>query len=58
MHGPIYVRTPRGPKQDPPGRLSGDFRIDRLEKIFVGGKGKKELSCKAVCKVCCTLEAK
>jgi hypothetical protein len=36
--------TPRGPKQDPPGRLSGDFRIHKLEKIVGGGKGKKEVS--------------
>ena len=31
----------RGPKQDPPGKLSGDFRIHKLEKI-VGGGGEKE----------------
>jgi hypothetical protein len=31
----------RGPKQDPPGRLSGDFRIHKLEKIG-GGEGKKK----------------
>jgi len=36
----------RGPIQDPPGRLSGDFRIHKIEKI-VGG-GKKEVSRKAV----------
>ena len=28
----------RGPKQDPAGRLSGDFRIHELEKIFGGGE--------------------
>jgi hypothetical protein len=28
--------TPKGPKKDPPGRLSGYFRIQKLEKI-VGG---------------------
>jgi len=27
--------TPRGPKQDPPGRLSGDFRIHKLENLLV-----------------------
>jgi len=32
----------RGPKQDPPGRLSGDFVIHKLEKIFGGGEGKKK----------------
>jgi len=30
----------RGPKQDPPGRLSGDFRIHRLGKIVGGWEGK------------------
>ena len=28
----------RGPKQNPPGRLSGDFRIHKLEKILVVGR--------------------
>ena len=32
--------TPRRHKQDPPGRLSGDFRIHKLEKIVGGGEGK------------------
>ena len=41
-------QQPRGPKQDPPGRLSGDFRIHKLEKIVGGGEGKKEVSCKTV----------
>jgi len=31
----------RGPKQDLPGRLSGDFRIHKLEKLVGGGDGKK-----------------
>jgi len=31
-----------GPKQDLPGRLSGDFRIHKLEKIVGGGEGKKK----------------
>jgi hypothetical protein len=31
----------RGPKQYPSGRLSGDFRIHKLEKIIGGGEGKK-----------------
>jgi hypothetical protein len=29
---PEEQSAPRGPKQDPPGRLSGDFRIHKLEK--------------------------
>jgi hypothetical protein len=29
-------QTTKGPKKDPPRRLSGDFRIHKLEKI-VGG---------------------
>jgi len=32
----------RRPKQDLPGRLSGDFRIHKLEKIVGGGEGKKK----------------
>jgi len=31
-----------GPKQDPPGRLSGDFRIHKLEKIVGGGEGERK----------------
>jgi hypothetical protein len=38
----------RGPKQDLPGSLSGDFRIHKLEKIVGGGEGKKDVFCKAV----------
>jgi len=38
---PEKQTTPRGPKQNPPGRLSSDFRIHRLEKIG-GGEGKKK----------------
>ena len=30
-----------GPKLDPPGRLSGDFRIHKLETMFGGGVGKR-----------------
>jgi hypothetical protein len=32
----------RGPKHDPPGRLSSDFRICKLKKFVGGGKGKKK----------------
>ena len=39
---PEKKTTQRGPKQDSSGRLSGDFRIQKLEKIFGGGEGKKK----------------
>jgi hypothetical protein len=39
---PEKETTPNGPKQDTPGRLSSDFRIQKLEKIFGGGQGKKK----------------
>jgi len=32
----------RGPKQDPSGRISGEFRIHEFEKIVAGGDGKKK----------------
>jgi len=41
----------RGPKKDLPGRLSGDFRIHKLEKIVGGGNGKKKYPTRH-CKVC------
>jgi len=41
--------TPRRPKQDLPGRLSGDFRINKLEKT--GGEGKRKYPARP-CKVC------
>jgi len=37
---PEKQTTPRGPKKDLPGRLFGDFRIHKLEKIVAGGEGK------------------
>jgi hypothetical protein len=43
--------TPRGPKKDPPVRLSGDFRIHKHEKMFAGGEGKKKYPARQ-CKVC------
>jgi len=43
--------TPRRPNQDPPGRLSGDFRIHKLEKIVGGVEGKKKYPARW-CKVC------
>jgi len=36
---PEKQTTPRGPKQDPTCRLSGDFRIHKLGKIVRGGEG-------------------
>ena len=47
---PERQTTPRGPKQDPPGRLSGDFRILKLEKIVGGGEGKRKYPARQ-CKV-------
>jgi len=35
-----------GHKQDLPGRLSGDFRIHKLEKIVAGWEGKKKYPAK------------
>jgi hypothetical protein len=48
----------RGPKQDLPGRLSGDFRIHKLEKIVGDGDGKKKHPARQCKSVCCTQEAK
>jgi len=39
---PEKKTTPRGPKQDLPGRLSRDFRKHQLKKIVAGGEGKKK----------------
>jgi len=44
---PEKQTTPNGPKLDSPGRLSGDFRTHKLEKIVAGGKGEK-VPCKTV----------
>jgi hypothetical protein len=41
----------RGPKQDPPGRLSDDFRIHKLEKNCWWWGGKKRSLLKE-CKLC------
>jgi hypothetical protein len=49
---PEKQTTPGGPKKDPPGRLSSDFRIYKLEeKEISGGKEKKKNSTRQ-CKVC------
>ena len=34
--------TPRGPSEDPPGRLLGNFSKHKLGKIVGGGQGKKK----------------
>ena len=39
---PEKKTTTRRPKQNLPGRLSGDFRIHKLEKIVAGGEGRKK----------------
>jgi len=36
---PEKPTTSKGPKQDLPDRLSGDFRIHKLEKIVASGEG-------------------
>ena len=48
---PEKQTKPRGPKQDPPSRVSSDFRIHKLERNFGGGEGKKKYPTRQ-CKVC------
>ena len=48
---PEKQSIPRGPKQQPPGRLSGDFRIHKLEITVDGGEGKKKYPARQ-CEVC------
>jgi hypothetical protein len=48
---PEKQTTPRGPKKDPPSRLSRDFRIHKCEKMFASGKRKKKYPAKQ-CIVC------
>jgi hypothetical protein len=45
---PKTQTTPIGPKLDPSGRLSGDFRTHKLEKIVAGGEGKKKVPSQTV----------
>ena len=45
---PENKTTPRGPKQDPPGRFSRDFRVHKLAKIVDGGEGKKKYPARSV----------
>jgi hypothetical protein len=47
---PEKQTAPKWPEKDLPGRLSGDFRIHKLEKIG-GGKGKRKYPTRQ-CKVC------
>jgi len=47
---PEKQTTPRRPKQDPPYRLSGDFRIHKLAKIVGGGERKRKYPARQ-CKV-------
>jgi hypothetical protein len=49
---PEKQTTPRRPKKDPPGRLSSDFRIHKLDKKkLVVGREKEKYSTRQ-CKVC------
>jgi hypothetical protein len=48
---PEKETSPRGAKQDTLGRLFGDFRIHKLEKIVGGWEGKRKYSTRQ-CKVC------
>jgi hypothetical protein len=43
--------TPRGPAEDPTGRLSGNFSKHKLGKIVDGGQGKKKYPARQ-CRVC------
>jgi hypothetical protein len=48
---PEKQTTPTGPKKDLPSRLSGDFRINKHEKMCAGGEGNKKYPA-TKCKVC------
>jgi hypothetical protein len=45
---PEKQTTPRGPKKDPPGRLSSDFRIYKLGGKKWWWEGEKEVFYKTV----------
>jgi len=45
---PEKQTKPRGPKKDPPGRLSRDYRIHKLEKNLVLGREKRSVLQKSV----------
>jgi len=53
LQSPEKQTTPRRLKQDPPGRLSSDFRIHKLEIIVGGGEGKRKYPAR-LCKLCAT----
>jgi hypothetical protein len=38
---PEKQTTPKGPKKGPPGRLSNEFRLQKLNKILVVGREKR-----------------
>ena len=48
---PEKQKTPRVPKQDPPGRFSSDFRIHKHEKIVGSGERKRKYPARQ-CKGC------
>jgi hypothetical protein len=48
---PEKQTTPRGNKQDLPGRFSGDLRLHKLEKIVAGGEERKKYPARQ-CKLC------
>jgi hypothetical protein len=48
---PSVKRPTRGPSEDPPGRLLGNFSKHKLQKIVGGGQGKKKYPVRQ-CKVC------
>jgi len=47
----IFNCQRKEPKQDPPGRFSGDLKKHKLEKIVGGGEGKKKYPARQ-CTVC------
>jgi hypothetical protein len=54
---PKKQTTPRGLKQEPQNKLSGDFTIHKHEKMFAGGEGKKKYP-ERQCKACATIRSK
>jgi hypothetical protein len=60
---PEKQTTPKEPKKDPSGRLSGDFRVQELEKCLLVGRETRSilqgsvqcvLHIRSVYSVCCT----
>jgi len=52
LQWPEKQQAPKKPEQDPPGRVSGDFSKQYLDKISIGMKGKKYPA--RECTVCVT----